>query len=354
MRSYVKAFSSRLILFLFAVSLPGLGLAAATAPDFPALGEYAGSEKCGQCHRSHHEAWEQTYHKNVVRNAKESPDAIIAHFSERIEGFGREDVEYVIGGHWYQRFMVKMGDDYYMLPKIWSVASHKWDPVDVASWKRKPYSKQCKGCHATRYDPALRVEVEHQIGCEACHGPGNAHARSGGAEKILNPSSLSPDDADLICASCHVRGRDRTGKYPFAVGFVPGRNLTDYYTPLAVLDGETPRETFLRTFREWKERLGKGKPPACDVCGIKRSHKDERVLTTSEECQQCHAFKDDGNSHVSHPGEIKLECLDCHRAMTRTVADAGDIHSPDTFKVHREQGFEKEEAELICQNCHND
>lgn len=339
------------LLCLFCLLTPG-ALQAATLAPLPPLDAYVGAEKCGECHPAHHEAWTATYHRNAVRDAKAEPEAILGHFTGPIEGFTREDVEYVIGGHWYQRYMVKIGDDYYILPKIWSAASHRWDPVDTWSWKKKPYSKQCKGCHATRYDPDEKSLVEHQIGCEACHGPGALHARSGGRTPILDLARLDNDERDLICASCHVRGRDATGRYPFAVGYVPGRNLTDYYLPLATMEDETPRETFLRTFREWFSRLGSGHPPACDVCGIKKGNADKKELTTSEECRTCHAFKDETHTNLSHPGEIRLECLDCHQKFGRIVADAGDIHSPDTFRVHKAISYETNDSNGVCAKCH--
>jgi DmsE family decaheme c-type cytochrome len=44
-------------------------------------------------------------------------------------------------------------------------------------------------------------------GCESCHGPGKAHAESGGeADKILNPTKVTPQRASEVCATCHNRG----------------------------------------------------------------------------------------------------------------------------------------------------
>jgi DmsE family decaheme c-type cytochrome len=43
-------------------------------------------------------------------------------------------------------------------------------------------------------------------GCESCHGPGQAHAESGGEkDKIVNPKNLSARDASARCTACHDR-----------------------------------------------------------------------------------------------------------------------------------------------------
>ena len=43
-------------------------------------------------------------------------------------------------------------------------------------------------------------------GCESCHGPGKAHAESGGdTALIVNPAKLTPQQASDTCATCHDR-----------------------------------------------------------------------------------------------------------------------------------------------------
>lgn len=41
-------------------------------------------------------------------------------------------------------------------------------------------------------------------GCESCHGPGKAHAESGDATLILNPSKVSSQRASDQCTTCHT------------------------------------------------------------------------------------------------------------------------------------------------------
>jgi predicted CXXCH cytochrome family protein len=87
----------------------------------------------------------------------------------------------------------------------------------------RPILPGCIACHSGRpqavlggngkfLDPPFR---ELAIGCENCHGPGEAHVRemregdSGderGTHSIVNPAKLEPWLADNICMSCHQTG----------------------------------------------------------------------------------------------------------------------------------------------------
>ncbi len=336
------------------VLLSFLGAGPVWGAGLPDLGAYAGSEACAECHVARHQGWRESYHFSVVRDAREHPEAILGDFSQEDLGFSPGDVEFTIGAHWYQRYAVRVGEELYVYPKVWSVASHRWETQDAWSWKKKPYGTYCIGCHATRHDPETGTLVEHTVGCEACHGPGRAHAQSKGRAAIVNPADWGRDEQDLLCASCHVRGTDPTGTYYFAVGYVPGTDLTDHYVPFRVENGESNREAFLRTFREWSARLGSGPPPACDVCGIQRERPEATAPSLSERCLSCHAYGEDYAAHTKHPGQLKLECLDCHRLIGPEVSPlAGDVHFPDYFQVHRFEVFTANVSDS-CGGCHAD
>ena len=152
--------------------------------------DYVGSERCKDCHKDKYDGWSPTFHATVVQDARKHPESVLADFSKPGLPFSLEDVDYTIGGHWDQRFMKKIGEDYYVLPKLWNVQAMEWRPYNVWSWKKMPYSKYCKGCHATGFDVEANTEIEHRIGCEACHGPGRAHADSKGQRPCVNPRKL--------------------------------------------------------------------------------------------------------------------------------------------------------------------
>ena len=94
-------------------------------------------------------------------------------------------------------------------------ASHEV-PSSLEEALGKPLSaietKDCFGCHATGVLVDGKVNLEKAvpgIHCEACHGPGGAHAdaiQSGepGASLVFNPKRFGGDElAQEFCASCH-------------------------------------------------------------------------------------------------------------------------------------------------------
>ncbi len=320
---------------------------------------YVGSERCAECHADKYEGWKTTFHATVVQDARKNPDAIVGDFSVPNLGFTRDDVDYVIGGHWDQRYMKKIGDDYYVLPKLWSVQSQQWRPYNVWSWRKMPYGKFCKGCHVTALDPTTGQAAEHRIGCEACHGPGKAHAEAGGDGPIVNPSKLPDDRREMICAACHVRGKDPSGTYHFPVGFRPGEDLGQYYVPLDKQPEETNTQAILRNFAKWKEeRSGKNKV-RCDVCGIYGADKKPRneAQDAMGFCFGCHGFKDRYAEHTRHPDAAKLVCFDCHVQQTKdlmaTEESQRDVHSYDYFLVHPDNCYDRR-IERTCKKCHED
>ncbi len=330
-----------------------LGAAPVALAELPPVSAYLGSGGCAECHRERHEGWQGTYHSSVVGDPKADPAVVLGDFSQEGVGFGPTEVAFTIGGHWYQRYATRVGGETYVLPRMWSVASHRWEEIDRWSWQKKPYHEFCIGCHATRYDPGTREHVEHRVGCEACHGPGRAHAESGGRAAIANPARWTGEEQDLLCASCHVRGADPSGRYTFAVGYVPGERLEDHYVPLRIRDGETPRQSFLRQIWEWRARLGSGPPPTCDVCGIQTGKKEAPAQSVSLQCQECHRYGDRYSAHTRHPGSLELECLDCHRRFEQGRGAEGDVHTRDYFQVHRQTAYQADAAGA-CRGCHAD
>lgn len=320
--------------------------------ELPPAESYTGSEHCGECHPAHYEAWRDTYHATVITENRHTAEGLLGDFGQEGLGFSPDEVEFAIGGHWYQRYVKRIDGELYVLPRVWSVASHRWETIDAWSWKKKPYGTYCIGCHTTRFDPRDGTYVEHAVGCEACHGPGRAHAEAGGGAPIGNPGRWSRDEQDLLCASCHVRGKDVTGRFLFAAGYVPGQDLEAVYAPVRVADAETTRESFLRQFREWSSRLGEGPPPTCETCGIDVGRRAEPPPTMNDYCASCHRFGDDYASHTKHPGSLDLQCLDCHRRFEVPGEEEKDVHSPSYFRVHARTSYAG--TARSCRECHDD
>lgn len=328
------------------------------APTDPTA--YAGTERCAACHAEKYETWKDTFHATVVKEAKKDPSVILGDFTVEGLGFTIEDVEYTIGGHWDQRYMKKIGDDYFVLPKLWSVQSQTWRPYNVWSWRKKPYGKFCKGCHVTAYDPTANVTVaENRIGCEACHGPGWAHAESAGSEPVVNPKKLPVERRNMICAACHVRGRDPSGTYYFPIGYVPGEDLGQYYVPLDKTEEETRSQAILRNFAEWQEKRTSGGLAKCEVCGITGASKEQSREgsggETLEFCFGCHGFKERYQDHTRHPNSTDLVCFDCHVQQKADIMNTQnlDVHTPEYYLMHVSACYDRM-LEKACVRCHED
>src|SRR6476646_587558 len=71
-----------------------------------------------------------------------------------------------------------------------------------------------KGLHGTLHGKAQKPRTPMSArGCESCHGPGQAHAESGGdITKIKRFSTMTPRDASETCVSCHDRGSHQNWK----------------------------------------------------------------------------------------------------------------------------------------------
>src|SRR5215831_21275162 len=79
---------------------------------------YVGSAKCQTCHPAIYARWQKTRMANVVRDPKEHPDAILPDLTkpDPLLTFKKEDIAFVYGSKWKQRYFRKVGDDYYPLP----------------------------------------------------------------------------------------------------------------------------------------------------------------------------------------------------------------------------------------------
>ena len=72
----------------------------------------------------------------------------------------------------------------------------------------------CVTCHETQtYKGTMHALASNPRtpaagrGCESCHGPGKAHAESGGdTSKIIRLGQLKPQEASVYCVTCHDRG----------------------------------------------------------------------------------------------------------------------------------------------------
>ena len=217
------------------------GAAAASA-------HYVGSAACQKCHAEIYESWKKTPMANVVRDPREHPEAIIPNLATNNVSpkFTKDQVAFVYGSIWKQRYFTKIGDDYFPEPAQWEVAKKVWRPYFVPKggdwWEpfyppdnfKRPTGPTCDGCHSVDYNIQTKQVAEWNVGCERCHGPGSAHVDHATRGNILNPSRMDYVSASDTCIQCHSQGRPLTnpieGKYyDWPVGYRVGLKLRDYW-----------------------------------------------------------------------------------------------------------------------------
>jgi formate-dependent nitrite reductase cytochrome c552 subunit len=174
------------------------------------------------------------------------------------------------------------------------------------------WNDRCAGCHTTGYDAAARTFAEASIACESCHGPGAAHAESQKRDDIINPATLQGEKANHVCAQCHTRGDDRSGKYPFPIGYTPGDDLSRHFTFAEPVKGKNS-DLF------WGNGMAR------------RHHAQYNELMQSKHFQN------------------GLHCFDCHEVhgfrSTRPSAKTQLMARTERFLL-------KKRARFICFKCH--
>ncbi len=197
-----------------------------TAMAASAAKQFVGSEKCQTCHQAEYTSWKGTWHSKMVRTAK---DGLLKDAGENwakdskgtagptkgnISGAAAtmEDVVFVVGSHWKQRFLIPnpASGGHQFLDKQWNSIHKQWEPYG----QKNTWEGQCSTCHATGYKVLAVNEKnvvtkwtmsEKNVGCEACHGPGSKHAAAGDKREIFNPGKASLAESSKVCGYCHIR-----------------------------------------------------------------------------------------------------------------------------------------------------
>ena len=237
----------------------------------PSSAGYVGSQSCLQCHPKQAEAWRNSHHAWAWQLPNEK--TVLGDFN---------DVRVPYHGGTAQ-FTTRRGDFFVTLPgpkgtpkefKVHSVASVMplqqylletepgrlqaldlvWDtegkrwyllyphrkvaPGDAQNWDGtySNWNSRCAECHATgyvkNYDSVRHlyhsIQAEMGVGCEACHGPGERHAKwaktykqvEKGATKHIKlglQMNFDPSNARKeihACAQCHSRREPYSDKSP--------------------------------------------------------------------------------------------------------------------------------------------
>jgi Tfp pilus assembly protein PilF len=194
------------------------------------------------------------------------------------------------------------------------------------------YPKTTPGHEEPGAEPLYTGTLPEGIGCERCHGSGEAHmrlAQTAGAKPeeirkaIVNPAQLSKDRQMEVCLQCHLETTSlqlphsivKYGRSPFS--YKPGEPLSDFM----LFFDHAPKSRFQDDFEiahsAYRLRQSRcflnSKSMTCTTChdphDVPRGQ--EATLHYNGVCGQCHAALP--TSHTQAP-----DCISCHMPKRRT------------------------------------
>lgn len=402
-----RAFARILLQPLFVLLI--LLTAPASAQEVPA---YVGSQVCADCHRDEAEAWARSDH--ALAWTRPGPDTVVADFDgTSFHGSGM-DVRFRIDGDTYRASVTESDGstrDYevhsvvgirplqqYLFETepgrlqsfdvVWDTEKKAWfhlypeqdlPPSDGLHWSGpyKNWNARCAECHATGYsknfDPVAHTyastQAEIGVGCEACHGPGQAHIEwtTGKApQSPLTPYGFTMDfdkgaEATIQqCAGCHSRREAQGDGNP-----LPGTPYHDAYT-LSLLqpgmyhaDGQILDEVYV--YGSFLQSRMYARGVSCTNCHD--VHSSELVAEGNAVCAQCHspagnpdfptltlAEYDSPAHHFHQPDTAGAQCKNCH--MVEQTYMGNDRRADHSFRVPRPDLSPETGAPDACTTCH--
>lgn len=398
-----------LIVGILAVLPAAASAAEKTAPD------YVGSAVCADCHEAATADWAGSHH--ALAWTHPGPDTVVADFDgTTFEGSGMsvrfriEDGRYhadvtesdgsrrdytvhsVVGIEPLQQYLFETEPGRLQsFDVVWDTEKGGWfhlypdqdlPPDDGLHWTGpyKTWNARCAECHATgyekNYDHTTRTyastQVEIGVGCEACHGPGEAHVAW--AERLETTREPPPplggftvdfSDTEATiqqCATCHSRREAQGDGNP-----LPGTPYHDSFT-LALLrpgqyhaDGQILDEVFVYGSFLQSKMYAAG--VGCIDCH--EAHTADLRLEGNAVCAQCHspaanpdyptlvaAEYDSPEHHFHELGTEGAQCKNCH--MVEQVYMGNDWRADHSFRIPRPDLAAQTGAPDACTTCHTD
>lgn len=195
----------------------------------------------------------------------------------------------------------------------------------------------CKACHADRYE-SFTMSIHGvsadprtpaaQMGCESCHGPGQAHVNAGGGKGVgevlpLSPrSNLSAERKSAVCLKCHSKGKvalwygstheGRGVSCPECHSIHSGyeKNLAKPWQTEVCVRCHLQVKAQLQKSSHHPVREGKVR---CSDCHNPHGTVSERLLsanTVNEKCWECHTEK--RGPFLWEHAPASESCLTCH------------------------------------------
>jgi predicted CXXCH cytochrome family protein len=371
---------------------------------------------CAECHLQAFDQWSGSHHERAMQRADESTvlgdfnDARFTHAGRTSRFFRSNDrflvntdgpdgqlsdfeIAYTFGVEPLQQYLIALpGGRLQALSIAWDTNKGRWIHLypdesigseDGLHWTKRSqnWNLMCADCHSTdfqkNYDLASNSynSTWHAIsvGCQACHGPGQAHVDWARGERAADSPGYantalvvdfkgngSRDQVDT-CARCHAR------RHAVSTGYEHGSPLHDHFMPellredLYHADGQILEEVYVYgSFLQSKMyRAGVG----CSDCHNPHSLKLRRPGNAL--CLQCHQEQPDPRfptlpakaydtpAHHFHAlDSTGAQCVNCHMpAKVYMVVDPRRDHS---FRIPRPDLSVKLATPNACNACHTD
>ncbi|MFJ4053877.1 tetratricopeptide repeat protein [Pseudomonas sp. NPDC089743] len=424
----LKALSWSAVLITCLVGSVGSALCAEQAGAAPAFSTesegYVAAATCLGCHVDQAKAWKDSDHGWAMRDANETNvlgnfnDArfdeagVSAHFFRRHGGFyvnteGEDGqpadfkIIYTFGHYPLQQYLVALPRGRLQALTIaWDSRAkgeggqrwfslypgQRFAPDDPLHWtgRYQNWNGMCADCHSTRLikhyddrqDSFASTWKEQNVGCQSCHGPGQAHVDWANKATSAEQADASAKDMGLAvdykalgsqglveqCAFCHSR------RQTLGVGQLPGHPQLDQSLPATLraglyhADGQIDGEVYeYGSFTQSKMyNAGVG----CTDCH--NPHTAKVKVEGNGLCLQCHngnppvarfatlQAKDyDTPAHHHHvAGSPGAQCVSCHMpTKTYMVVDPRRDHS---LRIPRPDLASKVDSPDACTACHQD
>jgi predicted CXXCH cytochrome family protein len=351
---------------------------------------YVQAAQCARCHPDHSASFGRTFHRTMTQAASSARirgdfrNATLDYFGVRanmelnargeptlryqLPGSAAETftIEKTVGSRRYQQYIARRGAELVRLPVAYHIEEQRWFHMNGAFLTPDPeltrdgtlaradyerhvtrWNDNCVFCHNVAPNPGKQAGTgstarfdtqvaELGIACEACHGPGEAHAARNtnplrryllhGSERrdpsIVNPARLSDARALDVCGRCHgQRITDDVERFlRRGDPFVPGEDLALYSAPLwrdTTLNGERAFEA-----RFWSD--GTPRLTAYEYQGVLLSPCAQRGQLTCLSCHGMHEGDPRGQLRPSRVGAAM--CTQCHDTLASMSAQAAHAH----------------------------
>jgi predicted CXXCH cytochrome family protein len=401
---------------------------------------YVTAQGCTRCHAEHAESFGRTFHRTMTQEAR--AQAVRAPFANEAPSYfgvstrmesgedgakamvfpahtglpARVPVGLTVGSRRVQQYIGEHDGERVRLPWAYHLEEQRWfhmngaflTPDPAADGPLSPddftrhvtrWNDNCIFCHNVRGVPGAAQHAggrtaytstveEYGVACEACHGPGAAHAalnaspyrryrlHAGDAPdpSIVNPARLPKARALDVCGRCHgQRITDDVASFlRNGDPFVPGDDLALYSAPLwhdTQLAGEagvfaprfwgdgTPRLTAYEYQGVLSSRCASEGELTCLSCHAMHAGDPRGQLRPDRVgdalCTQCHgelAAEPARARHAQHTGAVG--CVDCH--MPPVVYGVLSAHPSHRIELPRPSADAQAARPDACTLCHLD